>query len=286
VRITIAALTLLSLFAQEAPKPSFEVVSIRPGAMTPAQCPDQPLRAIGISCGGPGTSDPERYTGHSVPLKGVIQRAFGVEPLQLIGPDWITTASYDITAVVPPGATREQFNQMMQVMLEDRFNLKVHHEMREFPAYNLVLAKGGLKLKEKISLDACAGGGHPLGGACPERVEYAKGIKTSSSERSFIIVSPPRAGGKIQTGQGVTMDMIAKSLQRELHGPVVTDKTGLEGKYDFRLEFSPLDPSTAGEFSAPSLFAAIEKDLGLKVERTRTQLDCIVIDHIERPSEN
>lgn len=146
MRLAIAAIALAPVFAQETPKPSFDAVSIRPGARIPARCPDRPkFQAIGLACGGPGTSDPERYTGHSVQLKGVIQRAFEVQAFQLVGPDWIATTLYDIAVVVPPGATREQFNQMMQGVLQDRFQLKIHHETREFSAYNLVLAEGGLK---------------------------------------------------------------------------------------------------------------------------------------------
>lgn len=82
------------------------------------------------------------------------------------------------------------------------------------------------------------------------------------------------------------MAYFARGLQGELNGSVVIDKTGLDGTYDYRFEFSPPDVSTAGDFSAPSLFTAIEKDLGLKLEPTKTRLDCIVIDHIEQPSEN
>ncbi len=288
MRIAIVVIALVPLFAQEAPKPSFEVVSIRPGTRIPAQCPDQPLRAIGLACGGPGTSNPERYDGHSVQLKGVIRRAFGVQEFQLMGPDWITTALFDISAVVPSGATREQFNQMMQGMLKDRFHLKVHHEMRELSAYNLVLAKGELKLKEKISLDACGVGGHPVGKTCPERVEYLSGIAIAQAppDQPASMRSAPTSDGRIAAGRGVTMANLAVWLQGELKGAVVIDKTGLDGKYDYRFEFSPIDVGTAGEFSAPSLFTAIEKDLGLKLEPTKTQLDCIVIDHIEQPSEN
>ncbi len=269
------------------PKPFFEVVSIRPGSMIPAQCSDRPLaRVIGIACGGPGTSSPERYDGHSVQLKGVIQGAFGLQAFQIIGPDWIATARFDITAVVPSGATREQFNQMMQGMLEDRFHLKVHHEMRKFSGYNLVLAKGGLKLKE-LSPSGCAVGMRAAGGTCPQGREYVSGIAIAqASPNRFGSMTVPSSGGRIASGSSVTMEYFAQGLQAELKGSVVIDKTGLDGKYDYRFEYSPPDVSTAGEFSAPSLFTAIEKDLGLKLEPIKTQLDCIVIDHIAQPSDN
>jgi uncharacterized protein (TIGR03435 family) len=75
-------------------------------------------------------------------------------------------------------------------------------------------------------------------------------------------------------------------LQNSLKGSVITDKTGLTDKYDFRFEFSPPDVGTAGDFAAPSIFTALEKDLGPKLEATKIQLDCVVIDHIQQPSEN
>lgn len=286
-RIATAAFIIGRLFAQNVPKPSFEVVSIRPGSHIATQCPGGGLRAVGVICGGPGTSDPGRFTGNGAPLRSLIQRAVGVQPLQLFGPDWIASARYDIAAVIPAGATQEELKLMLQGMLEDRFKLKSHRETREFAAYNLVLAKGGLKLRETMATDACAIGARPAGKACPQGVEYANGIAESSSDRGTILTAPPRdGGGGIQTGLGVTLADLAKSLQVTLRGSVVIDKTGLDGRYDFRYQFSPVDVGAAGEFSAPSLFTAIEKDLGLKLEPTKTKLDCIVIDHIEPPSEN
>ncbi len=173
MRIAIAAVVIAPLFAQNVAKPSFEVVSIRPGSPIVTQCPGGGLRALGLICGGPGTPDPGRLTGNSVLLRTLIQRALGVQPLQLIGPDWIASKRYDIAAVIPADATPEELNLMLQRMLEDRFNLKSHHETREFPAYNLVLAKGGLKLRETMATDACAMGARLVGKTCQQGVEYA-----------------------------------------------------------------------------------------------------------------
>ncbi len=290
--MAVAAVAILSLptFAQQpVPKPSFEVVSIRPGSMTPASCAEAPIRAIGMTCGGPGTSDPERFTGNSTVLRSLMQRAYGVQAFQVIGPDWIGAARYDVNAKVPPGASKDDFNRMLQNLLEDRFKMKVHHETREFPAYNLALAKGGLRLKESVSIDACASGGRPVGKTCPEGASYISGIAKSAPDArgGTIMTSPPRDGtGNLVTGRGVKLAGLANMLQNQLRGSVVADQTGLTDTYDFRFEFSPPDVGTAGDFSAPSLFTALEKELGLKLEATKTQLDCIVIDHIEQPSEN
>ncbi len=252
----LAALTAAAILAQPpAPKPAFEVASIRPASGKPAPG----TQGLGLLRGGPGSADPERLTGNSVNLRILLQRAYGLQTFQVIGPDWISTALFDIAAKVPPGATKNDFNLMLQSLLEDRFKMKLHHETREFPAYNLVVAKGGFKLKEAAP-DASGG---------------------------TIITRPPKDGsGFVTTGRGAKLAGLASVLQNQLKGSVITDQTGLTDIYDFRFEFSPPDVGAAGDFSAPSIFTALEKELGLKLEPTKTQLDCIIIDHIEQPSEN
>ncbi len=153
----------------------------------------------------------------------------------------------------------------MQGMLKDRFHLKVHHEMRGFHAYNLVLAKGRVEVEEKISLDACGVGAIPS--ARPAR-------RGSVPIRNIAITEPSQSAGlkgcstsdsRIAAGRGVTMANLAVWLQGELKGAVVIDKTGLDGKYDYRFEFSPIDVGTAGEFSLRAS-SRRRKDLGLKLE--------------------
>jgi len=255
--------------------------------MRTAQCPDKPLRATGIACGGPGTSDPERYTGHSVLLKSVILRAFGVQAFQLIGPDWITTARYDITAVIPPGSTQEQFNQMMRGMLEDRFKLQVHREMRKFSAYNLVLAKGGLKLKESIATDGCSRGAASVQGkTCGPRAEGFGIASAASREGEGRIMTSPTG---LMAGKNVRMDWLASAAGQQT-GEIVLDKTGLAGTYDFRMEFSPVNlrahfPSVE-DSPLPSISEALQQQLGLRLERVKTMIEVMVIDRVEKPTEN
>jgi uncharacterized protein (TIGR03435 family) len=287
MRIAVVAIALVPLFGQEPLRPSFDAVSIRPGAMRAAQCPDKPLRAIGIACGGPGTSDPGRYTGHSVQLKSVILRAFGVRAFQLIGPDWIATVRYDITAVIPPGSTQEQFNQMMQGMLEDRFKLQVHHEMREVSAYNLVPAKGGLKLKESIPTDGCSMGAASVKGkTCGPRSEGFGIASAASSEGEGRIMTSPTG---LMAGKNIRMDWFASAAGQQT-GEIVLDKTGLSGAYDFRMEFSPVDLRTPfpsiDDSPLPSIFEALQQQLGLRLERVKTMMEVMVIDRVEKPTEN
>jgi uncharacterized protein (TIGR03435 family) len=276
-------------FAQQpTPKPEFEVASIRPGSGKPTTLPNG-MQVIGAMQGGPGSPDPERLTGNSVSLRSLLLSAYSVQNLQIVGPDWINTTRYDVTAKIPPGATKDDFRLMLQNLLEDRFNMKIHHETRDFPSYNLVIARGGLKLRETVSIDACASGGHPVGKTCPDGVNYISGIAkpAADAKASGLSMSPPKDGtGNIVTGRNALLATLASMLQNSLKGSVIADKTGLTDKYDFRFEFSPPDVGTAGDFAAPSLFTALEKDLGLKLEATKTQLDCVVIDHIQQPSDN
>ncbi len=158
--VTLVILATTFCLAQDAApdpvaKPAFEVVSIRPGSGKPTVFPSG-IRVIGGVQGGPGSPDPERYGGNSVALRGLIQTAYGMKRDQVSGPGWIDTTRYDISAKVPAGATREQFNLMLQTMLAERFNMKFHREIKSFPAFNLIVAKSGLKLKENVSIDACS----------------------------------------------------------------------------------------------------------------------------------
>lgn len=273
-------------FAQDSSsKPSFDVVSIRPGNGQPTTLPNG-MRVLGAMQGGPESPDPERLTGNSVSLKSLMLRAYAVKSYQISGPSWIDTTRYDIAAKIPPGATKNDLNLMLQQMLEERFSLKLHHESKAFSAYNLVVAKNGLKLRDSVSTNACAAGARPAGGTCAERVSYQSGIMSSTSKDPGRLMTVPQGSGRIATGLAMPISALASMLEQQLAGPVVIDKTGLTGVYDFRLEFASPTITSQDDTPLPSLFTALEKDLGLKLESTKTPIDVLVIDHIERPSEN
>jgi uncharacterized protein (TIGR03435 family) len=127
---------------QPPPQATFEVASVKPSGP----------RSIRNSDGGPGTHDPERFSFTGAVLRDLLYRAYGLEDYQqqISGPGWIDTEKYDIAVKIPPGATKEQFRQMLANLLAERFQLKVHHETKQLPVYELVVGKNGPKLKESV----------------------------------------------------------------------------------------------------------------------------------------
>ncbi len=265
-----------------APKLEFEVATVRPAApLTPGNLPPR---------SGPGTSDPERVNYRYRTMKTLLMTAYGMPVNQVIGPPWIDSPRdlFDITAKVPPGATQEQVNVMLQNLLAGRFNLVVHRETRELPFYELTVAKNGLKMKPyvedpngpkfepgKITLDKNGGPMPPPGGL----------MITMSSGKRRIVASKQRVGG--------TPGLVA-TLQPQLGRPVV-DKTGLDGYYDYTLEFSlegasaavPGQQQTSSDSDAPDLGTAVEEQLGLKLTAKKGPVEVLVVDSgNETPTEN
>jgi uncharacterized protein (TIGR03435 family) len=246
VRCAIAWLAC-AVFAQEQPV-SFEVATVKPSKA-----------AGGIN----NRHDPVQASWTNAPLTVVITSAYRVHSDQLVGgPSWIKSDHWDIIAKTDRPATWDQQNKMLQPLLADRFKLKVHWETRQLPQYELVVAKGGPKLPESSA------SGNPSG---------------------------PPAGTKIRRGlidaHGITSAEFAFWLRGELGRPVV-DRTGLTGKYDFKVEWLPDEsqPNSGGDApppdsGGPSIFAAI-RELGLRLRAIKGPVPVLVIDHVEKPSEN
>ena len=173
--------------------------------------------------------------------------------------DWLDALRYDIRATMAPGTTREQFDLMVQDLLRERFGLRVHREIQERTTYVLSIAKGGAKLK-----DAAVSGARP-------------GIFTE-----------PIPGGSEMQGINSGIQLISHSLETALRGEsaIVRDQTGLTGTYDFKIRFASGE-LTADSVPLPSLATTLEQDLGLKIEKTKAQVEVLVVDHIEKvPTEN
>jgi uncharacterized protein (TIGR03435 family) len=143
IRVIASVLLCAAAFGQ-APdtRPAFEVASVRP-AGPPGQGP--PTRGLQ---GGPGTNDPDRITDRGVTLQRLIREGYGVDFDQIQGPSWMADESYDVAAKVPPGSTKDQLKLMLQNLLAERFKLTLHHVSKDFPVFELTIAKGGLKIKE------------------------------------------------------------------------------------------------------------------------------------------
>jgi uncharacterized protein (TIGR03435 family) len=232
----------------------------------------------------------------------LLMNAFALPLDQISGSDWVMgqDARFDISAIVPAGATKEQANEMLLNLLTERFHLAYHREKKDFDLYALVVAKGGPKLKDAALADV------PL----PEPPQPGTIAKAATLDRDGFPQLPAglpgfrgRGGNGVmrQTYRMATPEMLLSGLQFYLRPSRTVDKTGLTGKYDFALEFSTAGLSgplgrgvavpTAGEAGsgadAPDLFTALDKQLGLKLQKSKTQLEVVVIDHMDKqPTDN
>jgi len=194
---------------------------------------------------------PGGFIANGVPLKLLIEIAYHVKEYQISGgPDWIEIDHYDISARAPTGfiPTGQQMQPMLQALLADRFGLKLHRETRELPAFALVVGKGGPKLTASTFADS--------------RISIGHGIFT---------------------GQKIDMPGLADALARESDRTIV-DQTGLSGQFDMTLKWNP--DATDQDPSAISLFTAIQEQLGLKLESTKAPVEILVIDGVQKASEN
>jgi uncharacterized protein (TIGR03435 family) len=190
-------------------------------------------------------------------LKSLITSAYGVHEGLIFGlPRWAEEAHYDIRAKVTDAdpavlatMSREQRRALMAGMLEDRFHLKVNPVIRELPVYDLVVTKGGPRFSEST------------------REQHIDVRKTEYN------------------GTAVPMPGGLGSFLEEVVGRSVVDKTGLKGAYDFHLQWEP-DLGVADHGTFPSIFTALQEQLGLKLQPNKGPVKTLSVDHIERPSEN
>jgi uncharacterized protein (TIGR03435 family) len=220
------------------------------------------------------------------PLRTIIQLAYVInQPFRVVGgPSWITTERFDIMARAATDVPSGELRPMLQALLVERFNLVARREMRPFPAYALVLARKdgtfGPQLKQSTVECAAPPGGR---GADPD-------VKSSSSA---VVCGPRNAGGPGRVSiVGAPLNQFALVVALML-GQTVIDKTGLTGRFDVELLFAPdptrqppgveLDPAV---LARPSMFTAVEEQLGLKLEPYKEELDALVIESVEQPKEN
>jgi uncharacterized protein (TIGR03435 family) len=192
---------------------------------------------------------PGRLTCTNVTLRKLIVRAYSLKDYQVTGPDWINTELYSILASMPADTTGDDLLEMLQGLITERFQMATHREMKEMPVYELVVGKAGSKLKP---------------------VEYGRGSTSMSP-------------GKL-VAQGVPLRNLTEQLSRLLNRPVL-DKTGLTGAFDFSLEFAPEGKGSdaAGDLPvSPSVFTAVQEQLGLKLEPRKAPVEILVVDRAER----
>ncbi len=229
--------------------------------------------------GGPGTPDPSRVAYTNIRLKDLLLSAYGIKSYQMAGPDWLDTERYDVIANVPPGATKEQFPRMLQDLLVERFKISLHHETKDLPLYELVVAKNGPKLKAwKEPANAPPVPQQPPSGPPP------------IGDNGFPAVQPghfatTNVDGRVRIAASkLPISRLTEMLANQLGRPVV-DNTRLAGPYDYRLEFSP--EGLAGDPDALSLFTAVQEQLGLRLQPSKGPVDVLIIDSVEKtPTEN
>jgi uncharacterized protein (TIGR03435 family) len=272
-----AVLAVLSAAAPEARAQSgdrFEVASVRRV--------DIPVISAGVPVfpvvGGIGTSTPHRITYRGTWLLPLIAEAFGVRADQITGPAWLRMERYDIVANIPDGATKDQFALMLGNLLRERFGLRFHVESQLRPVFALRVGKNGPKLEPTARE---ANGATPSSGSFGK--PDARGCPNPPSDYQGM-VSLPAQGEMCWTARDVPIKDLARLLERPAGRPVV-DETGLTGRYDFKVHFEfggrPVDAGVTVS-SAPSVFAAVEEQLGLRLESASASFDSLVIDSIDR----
>jgi len=259
--------------AQSQAPAAFEVASVKPSGP----------KSIRNSDGGPGSHDPERFSYTRARLGDLVYIAYGLKYAeQISGPSWIQAEEYeyDVAAKIPSKATKQQFQEMLRNLLAERFQLKVHHETRQFPVFDLVIDKNGPKLKESVEEPSAVA--PPSAPARPGR-----------DRDGFPILAAGRPGFATGYGPGPyshwtarqqPTSRLAQFLSRPLAtGRNVIDKTGLTGKYDFTLEYDFKIEDDAGL----SIFDAVRRQLGLRLVDSKAQFDVVVIDYAAKvPAEN
>jgi uncharacterized protein (TIGR03435 family) len=265
--VLVAAATLMGSAQSQPAAPGFEVASIK--------------RNISSEPGGfIRVEEGVRFNATGVPLSFIIRQAYGVLETQVANqPDWLTSERYDIRGKAPDGV--EVFPNMaplLRSLLQDRFGFQAHTEQRDLTTYDLVMARSGGRLGPKIS-----------------RADFDCGARATAT--------PPKAGpsgdpvctitfgpGRILV-RGFSIGRFAGGLVGQVQRMVV-DKTGLTGAWNFELLYTPDQPVRLNGAivppnpDAPSLFTAVQEQLGLKLESSRGPVDVLVIDRVNRPTED
>jgi bla regulator protein blaR1 len=266
-------MSLIALTASLALCQSFEVASVKPSD------PQARGTRIGLSPGG-------IFTATNITVKGLIQQAWDVRGFQISGgPGWLDTERYDITAKGDgPGLSEEEMGKLpeaqrnklmeeilmrLRALLADRFQLKPHRDTKELPVYALIVAKGGPKIQ-------------------PAKEDGSPGGQMSMRRSG--------AGAEI-TGNKVPLSHLVHLLS-DLAGRTVLDKTGLKENYDFKISFAPDrglgqqppgpgdDRQPPAESDGPSIFTALQEQLGLKLDAQKGPVEVLVIDSVQKASAN
>ena len=299
-----AALSIVALTAAQAPpEPTFDVISIKRNTS------GGPMRLQNM---------PGNFAAFNMPVRQLIRQAYQLQDFQLVGmPDWASSAQYDVQGRFEPPATAPapvqpsqppRMQLMIRSLLRDRFGMVAHTETREMPVYALRIVRtdGRLGPQMKPAAVDCAAGNAAARGRGP--IEGRGGPPPDGRfggpppGAPFSLGERPACGDRMGFGQllagGMPISRFATQLLAQLTGRVVVDHTGLTGSYDLDLKWTPTpDQLPAGppppgvelppiDPNGPSLFTALQEQLGLKLESERGPVEVLVIDRLQQPTEN
>ena len=287
----------LSLAAQEpTTRPAFEVASVKPNKSGTG------LVGFGMQPGG-------RYTATNTTTLMLIRQAYQLQLSQIVGaPDWLSSDHFDVVAKAPGDVPPAQIQLMIRALLEERFKLAAHNETRDLEIYALVMTRNDGKPGPQLrptTVD-CAAFGRGRGGAPPPGGPAAGGQGLGGRGGPAAPVTPggpppcrQMVGPANITASGMTMAQLATTLSMRV-GRTVVDRTGLTGSFDLDLSWTPdqmpqmppgalppgAPPLPPIDPNGPSLFTAVQEQLGLKLESTKGPVEVLVIDSVEHPTED
>jgi len=261
--IILVTLAVAGTFAQSPPtRPKFDAFDV--ATIKPAD-PDSRGRYIRMQ-------SVDRFYAKGFTLQALVAAAYSLSPRAISGGEpWTDSDRYDILASTPGGVQPNLDEQMamLRKLLTDRFQFTFHRESKELPVFAITVAKGGSKLKPSTARP----------GTLPELINTI-----FPEEKGGVHVELP--------ARNATIAQFAAMMQRTVLDRAVVDETGLSGTYDFDLEWTPDESQFNGnlprsvEPTKPSLFAAMQEQLGLRLEAARGPVQTIVIDRVARPSQN
>jgi uncharacterized protein (TIGR03435 family) len=226
---------------------SFETASIKPSSLS-----------------GPGGSFGDETPGllrlQNVTLRQCVKAAYGVRDSQIVGgPKWMSELHYDIVARADHPAGDDELMELLRTLLVQRFQLTIHHETQTLPGYALVVAKGGIRMT-------------------PSSIPDSQGTTNTSKTRGTLEAT------------ACSISKLAAKLSDILDGAPVIDESGANGNFDFTLRWTPesirANAGISDSLDGPSIFTAVEEQLGLRLESRRVRADILVVDRAELPSEN
>ena len=250
-------LLALAFVGQILAQPSFDVASVKPS-------PDGEPMSLSPLTGG-------RFKAGNIDVKTLIRAAYQVQDFQILSaPSWVESARFNIDAKSDTAANAEQTRVMLQTLLADRFQLKIRRDSKEMTAYALVVPNGSANKLTPADKTGCE----------PDPLSPTNPCEHIRSSAGFVL-----------NGEKVSMPLFCKVLGSLLRQTVV-DKNGLDGVFDFKLDlgragFAPTPGASGSEMDGiAALMAGLQDQLGLKLERTKSGVEILVIEHVEKPTEN